>query len=82
MRKLIAYLIERFGINTVEKATKKVFKTVDNLQKVVDRQQSKAESLAKLAEMAALKAIAAQKEATRAGKVKANLSNLFVIDDD
>jgi hypothetical protein len=80
MSRLIDWLIYKFGVTNVERATRKLYKTVNNLQKVVDRQQVRATRMADLAKVAAERAVLHEQEAARAGKIKLNLNNLFAVD--
>jgi hypothetical protein len=77
VRRLIDYLIEVFGVNTVDRAVKGMTKAMNNLDKVVDRQQAKALRMADAAARAVAASEAAAIEATKASKVKKNLTKLF-----
>ena len=77
MRKIFAYLIALFGINTVERAVKGLSKAMTNLQKVVDRQQTKADALAQAAIDATNRSREASQEVEKAKKVLKNLGKLF-----
>lgn len=77
MRRLIDYLIEVFGVTSVDRAVKGMTKAMANLDKVVDRQQARNERMAMAAERAVQAAAAAKEEAMKAQKVKNNLKKLF-----
>lgn len=77
MRKIIAYLIALFGINTVDRAVKGLSKAMTNLHKVVDRQQAKAIALEQAAIDATKASIQASEEVEKAKKVLKNLGKLF-----
>ena len=75
--KLIKYLIYVFGVTSVDRAISGVSKAMNNLDKVIDRQQERADHLEAIARKAVIDAENAKEESLRAGRAKAKLGKLF-----
>lgn len=77
MQRFINKLIYFFGITNVDRAVKGLSKAMDNLDKVVDRQQQHADELEHAAKLAIANAAGAKEEAERAKRIRTKMNDLM-----